>query len=303
MFDGPAPADPATDNPVAYLAREAGALAVVTGIEGAAYKPVGAMMAFGADGARVGSLSSGCVEGALAAEAEAAMAEGAPRRVRYGRGSPYIDVTLPCGAGLDIVVLPRPDRAVLSESARLWAERCAHGLHLDADGALYLEPRAHAFEIVRTPPVRLLAFGRGPEIVAFVRLARGAGLAAEAFSPDDAVLAETGGAALTVPDALPAFEADPQTAIVTFFHDHDWEPAILARALGGPAFWIGAQGSARARAARTGALAARGVTGDALARLRGPIGLIPSARDPLTLAVSVLADVMEAYKDRFGAHP
>jgi xanthine dehydrogenase accessory factor len=35
-----------------------------------------------------------------------------------------------------------------------------------------------------------------------------------------------------------------------------------------------------------------GVPAEQLARLRGPIGLIPSARDPGTLAVSVLAEII-----------
>lgn len=37
----------------------------------------------------------------------------------------------------------------------------------------------------------------------------------------------------------------------------------------------------------------RGVT-TGLERLKGPIGLIPSVRDPRVLAVSVLAEVLEA---------
>jgi xanthine dehydrogenase accessory factor len=35
-----------------------------------------------------------------------------------------------------------------------------------------------------------------------------------------------------------------------------------------------------------------GVPRDRIARLRGPVGLIPSARDAGTLAVSVLAEVL-----------
>jgi xanthine dehydrogenase accessory factor len=35
-----------------------------------------------------------------------------------------------------------------------------------------------------------------------------------------------------------------------------------------------------------------GIDGDSLARLRGPIGLLPSVRDARTLAISVLAEVL-----------
>jgi len=59
-----------------------------------------------------------------------------------------------------------------------------------------------------------------------------------------------------------------------------------------PSFYVGSQGSQRARDARIATLQSMGSTVDELARLRGPVGLIPSARDAGTLAVSVLAEVL-----------
>ena len=38
-----------------------------------------------------------------------------------------------------------------------------------------------------------------------------------------------------------------------------------------------------------------------LARLRSPLGLLPRARDPQELAVSILAEAMQAYRER--CHP
>ena len=90
----------------------------------------------------------------------------------------------------------------------------------------------------------------------------------------------------------PDLGVEDRTAVVLFFHDHDWEPPILAGALDTSAFYIGAQGSQRARDARMLMLEAMGVSEDARARLHGPVGLIPSARDAGTLAVSVLAEVL-----------
>ena len=79
------------------------------------------------------------------------------------------------------------------------------------------------------------------------------------------------------------------------FHDHEWETALLAQALGQPALFIGAMGSAATHARRLEALAAAGVGAAAASRVTGPIGLIPAARDPQTLALSVLAQVVAAY--------
>ena len=98
-------------------------------------------------------------------------------------------------------------------------------------------------------------------------------------------------------DATPAsgaapLDADPWTAVTLFYHDHDREPPVLARALASPAFYVGAQGSLRSHRARVQALREMGVADPDIARLRGPIGLIPSARDPQVLAVSVLAEIL-----------
>jgi len=84
---------------------------------------------------------------------------------------------------------------------------------------------------------------------------------------------------------------DARTAVTLFFHDHDWEPPLLQRALASPAIYIGAQGSRRAHEARVMTLTAMGVDAALTARLAAPFGLIPSLRDPRSLAISVLAQL------------
>ena len=59
-------------------------------------------MAIAEDGSASGHISGGCLESALIAEAQIAMRDHANRLVRYGKGSKYIDIELPCGSGLDI---------------------------------------------------------------------------------------------------------------------------------------------------------------------------------------------------------
>jgi len=152
------------------------------------------------------------------------------------------------------------------------------------------------------PDIRFLVFGKGPEASTFSALVKSAGYPITLYSPDRETLqsGERIGCATghlptqTVPDGV---VVDAHSVIVLFFHDHDWEPPILRWALGTEAFYIGSQGSHRARAARDAQLGAMGVPASDIARLRGPIGLIPSARDAGTLAVSVFAEVLaEAMK-------
>jgi xanthine dehydrogenase accessory factor len=283
---------------------EDGVLALISGVEGPSYRPVGAVMAVDAGGHRTGTLSSGCVENDIALHALEALQAGRPKVIRYGRGSPFMDIQLPCGGGLEIALVPRPDREVLRALTEARAARQPATLSVDlVGGALSLSPDGETgregdlFRVRFLPEIRFLVFGKGPEASTFAALVQAAGYPSVLLSPDDETL-EAGRAAgagtqhLTIPGWPDGLSIDDRTAIVLFFHDHDWEPPILIRAVRTPAFYIGSQGSRRARDARIMELEAMGMTEAERARLRGPIGLVPSARDARTLAVSVLAEVL-----------
>ncbi len=75
------------------------------------------------------------------------------------------------------------------------------------------------------------------------------------------------------------------------FHEHEWENAILARAAEADGFYVGALGSRKTHTLRRTRLAAMAAVTSAIDRIRGPIGLIDRARDPGTLALSVLAEI------------
>jgi len=148
------------------------------------------------------------------------------------------------------------------------------------------------------PEVRFLIFGKGPEASTFAALVKSAGYPNLMLSPDEETLQIAAAAECETRHILGAampedMQVDRRTAIILFFHDHDWEPPLLKDALGTEAFYIGSQGSQRARDARLNALAEMGVSHADLSRLHGPVGLIPSARDAGTLAVSVLAEILQ----------
>ncbi|SDE60248.1 xanthine dehydrogenase accessory factor [Paracoccus isoporae] len=258
------------------------ALAVITGVEGPSYRPVGAVMAVDADGRMTGNLSSGCIDRDVALQAVQALEDGRARHLRYGVGSPFRDLELPCGGGLDIAVLPRPDPVRLGRARDLLAGREHAVLEL---GPVTLDIH---------PGLRFLVFGKGPEASCFAALARSAGYQVELFAPDDDTLhGPARGERLRTPEWPADLAVDARTAVTIFFHDHDWEPVLLAAALRSQAFFVGAQGSLRAHRARCAALSDLGVAEELIARLASPFGLIPSARDPRTLAVSVLAQAVE----------
>ncbi len=149
------------------------------------------------------------------------------------------------------------------------------------------------------PRTRLLLVGRGPDFEVMARVAAAAESDLVLVTPDEgsaSALADLRAPikmmnSPTQPLDLPI---DPWTATVLLFHEHEWESAVLARAAAGPGFYIGALGSVRTHRLRRERLAAAGVPQDRIDRIRGPIGLVERARDPGTLALSVLAEVSAA---------
>lgn len=98
--------------PLVLAAGGDAALCTLVGIEGGFSRGLGAQFAVSRDGQRAGDMTGGCLDAALARECEAARSARARRLVRYGMGSPYIDIRLPCGGGLDILIDPFPDPTI-----------------------------------------------------------------------------------------------------------------------------------------------------------------------------------------------
>ncbi|HTZ36468.1 MAG TPA: XdhC family protein [Stellaceae bacterium] len=81
------------------------ALATVVKTWGSSPRPTGAKLAVADDGAFVGSVSGGCVEGAVIEEAQAAIRDGLPRLLDFGVSDEQAwDVGLACGGKIEIFV-------------------------------------------------------------------------------------------------------------------------------------------------------------------------------------------------------
>ncbi|WP_170005157.1 XdhC family protein [Pseudopontixanthobacter vadosimaris] len=260
-------------------------LCTIIGIDGSFSRRLGAQLAISARGEIVGSLSDGCLEQELVTCMDRVRLDGRPVVQRYGSGSDIIDFRLPCGSGLDILLDPAPRRDDLREAVALLDGRQPAVLRLPVQQPGLLDRRHYI------PAPRLLVFGHGPEVVALGRLAGAAGVACSSFCKDD----PASGLSLGRPPA--DVEADAWTAIVLLFHDHEWELPILEWAVSTSAFYIGAQGGANAREARRAGLEAAGLPPRQIERIRSPIGLIPKARDPQVLGLSVLADIIAHYEN------
>lgn len=285
-------------------APDSAVLAILSDIDGPSYRPLGAMMTLVDESRRIGALSSGCIEGDIALQAVEARKSAVPQTIRYGAGSPYADLPLPCGGGLEVLLLPRANRVIAAQVLKKYHAREACTLVVNTDSgsfALGQAPgtrrRKNRLDIRVEPAICFQIFGKGPEACAFAALVQASGYPNVLLSPERETLEfarRTGCPTRHIASPVYPSElhADSRTAIAMFFHEHDWEPPILLDALGSPAFYVGVQGSHRVAKRRRAALRDMGVGEAALQRLYSPVGLIPSARDPRTLAVSVLAQAL-----------
>jgi xanthine dehydrogenase accessory factor len=288
------------------------ALVTITDVVGRASRAPGGHMAVSEGGAYLGSLSGGCVEAAVVGEAVRVIESGRAEVLRIGAGSPLIDVRLPCGGGMDLLIVPDPARDVLIRAQEMLQSRESFSLSISLEQDSTVEPggsetgwQGDRFVVRHKPALRLLIVGQGAETQSLARLAAAYGAEIGVFTPDSGTVELVRAAGmeatqLTSAAEPPALEGDSWTALVMLFHDHDWETPLLRQALTQPFFFIGAMGSSTTHAERLGRLRAAGAAEVGLARLVGPIGLIPATRDPETLALSALAQVADHWGRRHG---
>lgn len=289
---------------LAWRRSDAVALIVVTTTEGGAVRLPGSLMAISASGGRCGYISGGCIDSDIVNHALDALHSGRVRHFRYGNGSPFIDMPLPCGGAIELCILPDAEIGVLRACHDRLASRRAVTLNLSTFGDLSLRPSTEsaALSFHYVPKLHLRIAGRGADCLALARLAVASGIQTELQIKDSAEVrdAERFGVDrvtnFTSLSSLPYPNDDPWTAFLLAFHDLDWEEKLLAQALKGLAFYIGAVGSKATHARRCARLRAAGFAEKTVNRIHGPVGLIPSMRDASSLAISVLAEIVQAYQ-------
>lgn len=270
------------------------ALVTLVRIEGSSPRFPGAQMAVSETGDWVGYLSGGCIERAVVAEALDAIAAGGNRLVRYGRGSKYFDIQLPCGSAIELFFDVGIGAKSLIAIDRRLKQRQTAELPIDPDNRF----NARMVRLYR-PRKRLIIAGVGPATVQLARMARVAGFEVIGWSYDEPTLERLAGLGastvrLTGHGRTPPLEADALTAIVFMFHDHEWEMALLPAALATDAFYIGAMGSHATHRLRLEKLKALGFDRASRERIHGPAGLFAGSKSAGDIALSILAELAQA---------
>lgn len=282
-----------TDDPAEILAFAVSAfaegpvaLATLVEIRGGAARALGAQIAITASGRFCGFVSGGCIEAAVAAEAVEAIQAGKDRLVRFGEGSPFLDIVMPCGGGITVAIHPLRDARPLTEVLEHLSRRQPAGLRYVPEIQSLMCVRgpgltgwaSSSFTTMFKPKIRLILSGQSVEAVAVTRLA--SVLNFDVLTVDHNHTAD-----------MLSGEIDPLTAVIFLHHDLDAETRLLPAALRSRAFYIGAIGSSRTHQKRRETLKAMGFADAAIGRIRGPIGLFGPTRDAASLALSVLAEI------------
>lgn len=294
------------------------AIAFVIRTWGSSPRPVGSVMIVRDDLAVEGSVSGGCVEGAVIDAAQDAIAGGVGRRLDFGVADARAwEVGLSCGGKIAVLVTPVAETGLsparLGELADDIATRRPSAVRLDATSGAMLEaegemaeetgetsslsPDEGIFIFWQVPPRRLMVIG-GVHITQFLApMARQAGYDVTVIDPRAVFTTEDrfpGTTCITAwPDeVMPDLRLDSRTAIVTLTHDPKIDDAGLNEALRSEAFYIGCLGSRKTHAARCERLAEAGFKPEDIVRLHGPAGLDIGAKSPAEIAVSILGQMI-----------
>lgn len=277
------------------------ALIVSLNIEGGAARSIGSLAIVDVEGQMNGYLSNGCVDRDIIIQSLEALQNETVKHVRYGAGSQYMDIRLPCGGALEIMIDPAPDLSVLRQAFDALRQRQsavltfsqAHGLVAQSAG---VNPSDKQFTYAPKP--RLLLVGRGAIMLTTAKLATQMDFELVIASPDQddlAILSALEPALIyrmTGPRQAFDVEIDAHSAVLLLFHDHEWEEAVLMSCARQNPFFLGAMGSQKTHALRLAGLQAAGLEEAHRTKIRGPIGLVPSLRNASLIAVSALAEVV-----------
>ncbi len=306
------------------------ALGTVIRTWGSAPRPAGSQIAVRDDGAFLGSVSGGCVEGAVIEAALGAIIDAKSRELEFGvtrrRGlerriglrRPHPDFrragrrmkraildgltqdptkawvrALERTGAQEILIDPFQDDSPLGLAAQAAART-------DTSGEVEIDGRTWFLE-VHNPPLELVLVGAVHIAQPLAAMARLAGYAVRVVDPRDAFATEARFPGVTLhrewPDAfLAKHPLSHRSALVALAHDPKIDDPALEAALASPAFYVGALGSKKTHAGRLERLSGRGFGPEDLARIHGPVGLAIGARSPAEIALSILAQMTQTLR-------
>lgn len=321
------------------LARAAAAddravVALVATVYRSAPRQAGSAMALFADGRILGSVTGGCVEPDVLANAREVLDGGPARLIPYGiADEDAFQVGLPCGGQVDIFVEPMEGDAVRALASDVAEERPVAYATVVAGPGLgtrrVVRPGDDPSDPLVAAALPMLATGdtgtvrAGNDTVLVHALVPRPAMYVFGAIDHASAVASIGkflGYRVTVVDAREAFltperfpdadelvaewphrflesaHVDRRTVVCVLTHDQKFDVPALRVALSTDAGYIGAMGSRRTTERRHQRLLEEGLTEDQLARVHAPIGLSIGSKTPEEVAVAVAAEIIRTFR-------
>jgi xanthine dehydrogenase accessory factor len=292
-------------------------MATLVRAKGTTPRKEGAKMFVGSDGSIFGSITiGGCVDARVIENAHAILDSAVPRLLHFDLGDEEAwEIGLTCGGKVEVLLEPVTDallttyghahrewqagRAVAIATEVASGSRTLAALDAKSTDSIYVE---HV-----QPPRTIAIFGASAVAIPLTSFARSLGLRSividgrERFAtrkrfPDADELRV--GMVSEIAGALPM---NANTAVVLVAHDYKIDVPVLKQALAGDAPYIGLLGSRRRGAAILQLLRDEGIAGEALTRIRVPIGLDLGGETAGEIALSIIAEVVAVLHGRNGA--
>jgi xanthine dehydrogenase accessory factor len=290
------------------------ALATVVETWGSSPRPLGSKMVVTRSGRMAGSVSNGCIEGAVFDEAQKVLKSREPKIAAFGVADDVaFEVGLACGGHIEVFIEPlAPVHKRLiamletNEPATLrtnlvtgdteLVEGTPPGVELARrDGEWFVEPFRRPANLIIIGAIHIaIPLHRLAKLMGYrvtVVDARAKFATKERFPEADELI-------VAWPDeAIARLSIDRSSYVVILTHDPKFDLPALRAVLTKDAGYIGAIGSRKTNQNRFDALRAEGFTEEQLSRVHGPIGLDLGGRGAEETALGILAEITAT---RFG---
>jgi xanthine dehydrogenase accessory factor len=294
--------------------KEEIALAIVVETWGSSPRPLGSKMVVTRSGKMAGSVSNGCIEGAVFEEAQKVLRAGKPMLAAFGVADDVaFSVGLACGGHIEVFIQPfgrvheqliellddnRPAtlRTNLVTGEASVSEGTPPGSELaQREGDWFIEPFRRPAHLIIVGAIHIaIPLHRLAKLMGYrvtVIDARAKFATKERFPEADELI-------VAWPDeAASKLTLDNSAYVVILTHDPKFDLPALRSVLGKDVGYIGAIGSRKTNQNRFAALREEGFTEDQLSHVHGPVGLDLGGRGAEETALGIMAEITAV---RFG---
>jgi xanthine dehydrogenase accessory factor len=313
-----------------WLAGKRVALARVIETWGSSPRPVGSCMFISEDGNMLGSVSGGCVEGAVVQASKNVLALGEARILHYGISDDDAwAVGLSCGGKLRVLLQPWSENNVTTQLTTQLEQNkggvlvthvrdgSAENFFYPGDVVIHDVSAREAFEKrisqlltvgnqdwfihILPPRSRLLIIGAAHITADLIKLANDFDFETTVIDPRKAFAERTTFA--VQPDriiqaypseAFDSLQLDANTYAVILSHDPKIDDDALKVLLRKPVAYIGALGSRKNHEKRSKRLQEAGFSAEEINRINAPIGVDIRAQGAKEIALSILGAIIRA---------